>query len=265
MLCLRLVVVNNHVPIVDPMRALAAQPRHGLDRLVGEVDLDDVGVHPRFDLVANQTRRHRIDVSCDRDRAPLADGDDDTRVLRHAARRQRLERGTLLGDSRFVAPMKTLIDDALDEAHVRVDAREITTAAQQERLHESALEQMMGLLDHAILVRFPGLDARRLKAMMNHDVGKPPRQRAPPVFASSCVAAERLSCRMRSGTPPSAPQRALEALHERLEGLRERELDEPPPAVGEHELEEQVHEHRPGDGNAKLRRVREVQRRHASR
>ena len=129
--------------------------------------------------------------------------DDHARVLGHTARRQRPERGALFSEPRFMALMKRVIDDAPDKCHVGFDARKVTAPPHEERLQERALEQVVRLLGDTILVGLTGSDARRLKAVVLHDLGEPPRQR-PPVFASSCVAADRLSCLTRSGTPPSA-------------------------------------------------------------
>ncbi len=59
--------------------------------------------------------------------------------------------------------------------------------------------------------------------------------------------------------PAQLPQRALEPIHERFEGLAERQAYPAPPAEAQNELEQQVIERLAGDPHPELRAVREVE------
>jgi len=48
----------DHVPVVDAVLPLAAQPLHRLHALLGVPHLDRLGADPRLDLLADQSRRH---------------------------------------------------------------------------------------------------------------------------------------------------------------------------------------------------------------
>ena len=63
---------------------------------------------------------------------------------------------------------------------------------------------------------------------------------------------------------PERPEGALQSGHQRLEGLAERQRGPGPPAVAQHEIEQQMRERDAGDRHAQVRRVREVDRRLAA-
>jgi hypothetical protein len=59
----------DHVPVVDPAAAAAAQPGQLLHHLLGVVDLDPLSEEPALDPLADQPGRHRVGVAPDVDRA----------------------------------------------------------------------------------------------------------------------------------------------------------------------------------------------------
>lgn len=91
------------------------------------------------------------------DGRPAPHLDEDARVLRKAGRRQRGEVRALLDDLRGAPGVEVALDDARDELHVRSDGREVAAPSEAERLVERALEDVVALLDDAVLVRFAGL------------------------------------------------------------------------------------------------------------
>ena len=217
-----------------------------------EEHLDDVGVQPHLDLVSDQPRRHRVDPLATWIGAPPPH--DGTRTVYSgtgadgSGRRWRRSSASALG-----APLvERLVDDRLDERHVRLDGREIAAAAQHERLRQRALEPIVRLLHHAILVRLTRLDARRAQPVVIEHRGEPLRQHAPAAVPQLVRRRREIVRAHHLRHSAERPQGALQPLDQRLERLAERQLRKPPAADAEHELEQQVRERLAGDGDAEL-------------
>ena len=75
-------------------------------------------------------------------------------------------KGSLLGQQRGRLAVVELVADGADEAHVRVDRREVAAAAEDQGLGEGGLEDVVGLLGDAVLVRLARLDAGRRRAVV---------------------------------------------------------------------------------------------------
>jgi hypothetical protein len=134
-----------------------------------------------------------------------------------------------------------------------------------QRLLQGRLEQIVRFLRDPVFMRLPGSDPRRAEAVVLGHLGEARRQRPPSRLLQLVGGRRQVVHAHPVGHPAKRPQRVLQPAEQRLERLAEGQLHEAPAAVGQHQLEEQVHEQRPGDRHPQLRRVREVDRRHLAR
>lgn len=149
------------------MFAAPLQARHDFHLVLAVPHFDGVGAEARLDPFADQAGRHRVDV-------PL-DGDGASRLHAHTQAAKRLQPpcGQHLQGFGFVVQY-LLSFGVATRAHlahkrlVRFPAREVATAAQQQRLLHRALEAMMALLAVAILVAGVGVDRLRFDLVVRH-------------------------------------------------------------------------------------------------
>jgi len=252
------------VPVVDPLLAPAPQPRHPLDELVRVVDFHHVRVLVDVHSMAHKTRRHRVGLAVDPDRAPLAHPHRVARVGRHPLRRQRPQVGALEGQLRLDLPVE-LGHHLLDEGGVGLHAREVAAASQHQGLGQRALQPVVALLHRPVLVRLPGADARRAQPVVRQHGREALIERASSALPE-LVGGRREIVRARHlGHAPECPEPVLESLDQGLVGLAVSELHVPPAAEAQHQLEEQVVEGFARDRHPERLRVREVELRLAPR
>jgi hypothetical protein len=252
----------DHVPIVDAVLALAAQPRHRLHPRSRVPYLDLVRSDPRFHPLANQPRRHRVRILLDLDRAPLAH----THLLPlprlQPLRRQTAQPPLLLG--KFLLPPRVPSrHQRQHELPVGRAALEIPTATHQQRLLQFFLETPMPLFAIAVLVT-----AGRVGRLGSHSVM--PQQRlvlsrillhAPLVVHRQRHAVRAVSLRRSA----RRPQRVLQPHAQARETLRVAQAHVLPVRVRQHEMIDQMRKRLPLDGHSKARHVREVRRAHSTR
>ena len=218
-----------------------------------------------LDRVTDQSRRHRVDPAANPDRAPLPHHAPERRVLRDPRRRQPLQIRTLLGQPPRCPRIPRLVDDRTREPQIRRLVGEVPVAPQQQRLLEGRLRPEVRLLRDAVLVRLPRLDPRRAQPVVVQHFPEPHRQ-------LTTAAAPQLVRRRRQVVVTKhrrhrsqRPQRALQARHQRLERLAQRQRHIRPPAVAQHTLEQQVRERHAPQRHPKVARVAEVERRFPAR
>jgi hypothetical protein len=64
------------------------------------------------------------------------------------------------GELRVARPVEVALDDVPDEVDVGVDGQEVSAAPQTQRLVDRGLQDVVSLLDDAVLVGLPWLDPR---------------------------------------------------------------------------------------------------------
>ena len=148
------------VPVVDLVVAVAADARHRGRRLgaVAVVDLDELGILSDLHLAGDETRGDRVDAASEVDRAPLPHRRGVRRVLGQPRVRERQQVLSLLRKQRRGLAVVDPAADFLDERHVRLHRREVAAPSQDELLAQRRLEDVVGLLGDAVLVRLPRLD-----------------------------------------------------------------------------------------------------------
>src|SRR5690606_24837033 len=115
-------------------------------------------VQSDFDAVTDQARRHRVGSAADPDRAPAADRRCLDRVARHRLERQRPKLRPLFRESLGDVPIVAVLERLLNEALVVLDAGEVATASQDQRLPDQLLSPTVTLLDRAVFVRLTDVD-----------------------------------------------------------------------------------------------------------
>jgi hypothetical protein len=245
------------MPVVDPMVRRPAQPLHRLDPLIRVPHLDRLSPDPRFHLLADQPRRHRIGVLLHLDRAPL--------IHPHRLPLQRLQTPLRQGTQAPLFHAKRLPSfhvpprhQSTDELPVLLSTREIAAAAEQQFLVERLFEAAMALLAVAVLVAAGRIGRLGHQIVMTHQglVGSRVllgvalvvnRQRHPVGAMTGWYAAE-------------FPQSVLQTLAEAGETLGEAQRRMLPVRVGQHEVVDHVRERLTRDRHAQRRHVGEVRR-----
>jgi hypothetical protein len=157
----------DHVPVVDAMLVLAAQPLHTLHQLPGVADLDQVHADARLDHFAPQPRRHRVGVVLDADGAAPADAHPLALERLQAPRRQRPHLSHLLGH--LGGPRQVPCrGQAAQPLFILLTAGEVAAAAQQQGLLHRRLEMPMRRLRIAVLMRAGRIGRFRLLTVMRH-------------------------------------------------------------------------------------------------
>ena len=124
---------------------------HPLDRTALVVDLQVIGVLPDIHLHTYQPGRHRVRAVGYPDRTPFAHLRPVGNVLGHRRRRQRPKAAPLMLQLRPDQPV-ALVCHLPNERDVRFHRPEVPAAAQDQRLAQRALEPVVTLLGHAVLV-----------------------------------------------------------------------------------------------------------------
>jgi hypothetical protein len=168
------------VAVVDAMLVALAQPRHRLHDLAPVPDLDDIGVHARFDRVAHQLRRHRVGAVRDANGAPPAYDRVIGRVAGNRGGGQGAERRPLLGQTGGHGPVAPVRDHLLDEGLVRGDGREVGMPSHQERLRDQRLQPAMRLLGDAVFVGLARRDPTGAHPVVLEHGAEPRREVTPP-------------------------------------------------------------------------------------
>ena len=242
------------MPIIDVVLVAAAQTRLHFLLPLAVPHLDRVGRHPYLHVLADQPRRHRVDVPFDADRAARlhAHLHDAERLL--STRRQRMQVLAFVDEllrSRLVPSRAHIVQ----KGHIGFLAGKVVTATQEQRLLHRLLEAIVTLLSIAVLVTLAGVDRLRLHSVVRH-------QRLVP--ACELLGARILHRQahtvgaMLNRYTAQGPHRILEARAETLEALGETERDVLPVRVGQDEVIHQMRERLALDGHAQLRHVREV-------
>jgi len=176
--------------------------------------------------MSSQPRRNRVGLVREPDRAPLVDLQLVGRVGRESPDRQGLEVSAFFVDLALRSSVEP-IHSLLDERLVVGDRAEVSTTTDHQRLSQCALEAAVGLLRDAVFV--------------------------------GVVAADHFRCSAQT------PQRALDAIHQRLIGLTGCQTHPSPTTEREHELEQKVREDCASDRHAELGGVGEVDLRFSAR
>ncbi len=244
------------VPIVDGVLAGPRQPRHALD--------DDARVPHRHLLQADhdvhlptdQAAGDRIRVPQDVDRAPRPDGNvGQPPVVCQPARRERTQRGHFFGEPLLPVRVPRGYQFS-EEPLVLLPAGEVAAATHPQGLVHPFLEVPVRRLRVAILVRLADVDPLPLQAIVRQEVAIPLAELP---FVGEVV--------HRRGETVAAvplryssqfPERVLQALAQRLEGLRRTECDRLPVRVGQREVIRQMGERLAGEGHPQAVHVREI-------
>lgn len=162
----------DHVPVVDPMLALAMQTRQTFGASLGVPDLDVLSENAGRHLLADQPTWHTVGIHLDDNRARTAD-----------RRRDRVVEGDRLrgqGTKGFAFFLKTfrstgvlLLEHLIDKRLVSFSVGEVATATEQERLVDRFLEVSVQALAIAVLVRTSRVRLRRLDMIMEHQPTEP--------------------------------------------------------------------------------------------
>ena len=187
------------------------------------------------------------------------------RVAGNRGRGEGAQRRPLLGQPRRRGPVAPVRDDLLDEGLVRGEVVEGGMAPHEQRLRDQRLQAAMGLLGDAIFMRAARRDPAGAHPVVLEHRAKARRQIAPTTRFQLVRRGRQIVAAQHRRDPAERPQRALHAGHERLEGLAERDRHPRPVAVAEDELKEQVRQRLAGDRHAQVGRVREIDRRLATR
>ena len=245
----------DHVPVVDPVLAPTAQPRHPLHDLLRVPHFHVLGVQTHLDPLADQSARHRVRVPLDVDRAARVHRHHDAPRRLEPTRRQRPQVFHLQGLLRIAVGVE-LSEQIAEVVLVRFAAGEVATGAEHQLLIERPFEAVVALFDVAVLVAVPGLDRLPFEAVV--------REQRP---IALCELRTRRARRDRGresvgavneGHAAEFRQRVLQPVGERLEGLGEAHRAGLPVRVGEHEVVDQVLERPAVDGHPQVRHVREV-------
>ncbi|HEY2418879.1 MAG TPA: hypothetical protein VGH84_13230 [Steroidobacteraceae bacterium] len=175
----------DHMPIIDPVLALATQSLHRLHERARVPHLDRVRTDPRFHLLAKQARRHRVGVLLHLNRAALADAHPLPLDRLQALRRQRLQHRFLLGELLLPPPIPSR-HHRQHEVPVLLATRKIAAATQQQRLVQLLLETPMRLLAVAVLVT-----TRRVRRLGHQPVMQQQGQVVPRIRVRAALVVDR--------------------------------------------------------------------------
>jgi hypothetical protein len=247
----------DHVPIVDAVFGLAAQPLHRLHQRTRVPHLDDFGTDPRFHPLSPQPCRHRIDVLLHLDGAALAHPRPLTFQRLQPPGRQRPQLGLLR--CKRLDPVG--IPPILHGAHqppVFLATCEVAATTQQELLFQRFLEAAMPLFAIAILVA-----ARRIGRLGRHAIVTHQGLVASGVLLRVTVLMNRQRHAIRSMPfryPAQFPQSVLQPFAQAGKALRETQRHVLPVRARQDEVVKHVRKGFALDGHAQAVQVREVRR-----
>jgi hypothetical protein len=223
----------DHVPVIDVVLIPAAQARRRQLQLFRVPDFD--GLHPEshFHPFADQTRRHRIGVVLHPQGTALADLDLVTNHTLHTPDGQRLEPGSLFGQTPLPSGVATILD-AAQPSFVLGPAGEVPAATQEQRLLHRFLEAPVGLLAIPILVSAGRVGRLGLDPVVAHE--RPVVLRELFRMAVLVHGQTHAVIAMPLGRRSQGPQGVLQALAETGEALRKAHRDVFPVRVGQHEV-----------------------------
>jgi len=158
---------GNDVPVVDPMLVPAPQARHPLHHFLGIPDLDGLHTNPCLNLLADQTRRHRVGVVFHADGAPPPHTHALPLQAVEPACRQRPQACHFVGDLRRPARIPLPLHGQ-HQLPIVVPAGEIAAATQQQGLRHRLLEMPMRRLHIPILMPAGGVGGLGLHTVMPH-------------------------------------------------------------------------------------------------
>ncbi len=237
------------MPVVDAMLVPATQPRQMLDPLLRIPHFEMLHEEPDLDPLTDQPAGHGVAVAVDVNQAAAIHASQHALASLQASARQRLEPGSLLGES-LPPPGIELHQQLPQERCVVLSRGEVPAATQHQRLIECGLETPVPLLDVAVLVRMVRLDLLAAHSIV--------RQQRLVTLRELLLLGEVVdrgthaigAMALRHTT--QFGKRVLQALAQRLETLREADRRRLPVRVGEHEVVEQVMEALPLDRDAQV-------------
>jgi hypothetical protein len=243
------------VAIVDAVLLLAAQPLHRLHQRPRVPDLDLLCPDAYLHRLADQTRRHRIGVVLDPDRAAPAHSYPLALHRFQPARRQRPQ--LLQFHSQLFPPAAVAAAlHVAQELPIGLPAGEVAMAPQQQRLFDRLLEAAVPLLAVPVLVT-----ARRVGRLGFEPVMGQQRPVLRRVLLSAALVMD--GQRHAVGAVPlrhsaQFPQGVLQPLAQAGEALGDAHADVFPVGVGQHEVIDQVGKRLPLNGHSQAIHVREV-------
>ena len=227
----------DHVPVVDVVLVLAAQPLQPQHHLLRVPHLDLVHADPRLDFLADQPRRHRVGVVLDADGAQAADPDAQP-LQRLQPRRRQPPHARQLGDRprrpADVAGRHQFAQPLL----VGSPAGEVPAAPQAQRLVHGLLEVPVRRLGVPVLVA-----ARRVGRLRRHAVMRHERLVVGRELLRVAVVVDGQRHPVRSVPPrhgPQRPHRVLPAGAQAGETLGEAHRHVLPVGVRQHKVIDQV-------------------------
>ena len=131
---------------------------------------------------------------------------------------------------------------------------------QQQRLLDGRFRPEVRLLRDAVLVRLPRLDPRRAQPVVVQHLPEPHRQLTTAAAPQLVRRRRQVVVTKHRRNRTQRPHRALQARHQRLERLAQRQRHIRPPAVAQHPLEQQVRERDVPQRHPQVARVAEVER-----
>ncbi len=245
----------DHVPVIDAMFRLAAQPLHRLHQGPVVPHLNHLGADACFEPRADQPRRYRVDVFLYLNGAPLPHT--------HPLAFQRFQ--PLPGQDAHLGLLllKPLAAAQIAPRHqgpqefpVLRPGGEIATATQQQLLLQCFLEAAMALLAIAVLMAAGGVGR-----LGRHVVVPQQRLIVGGVLLGIAVLVHRQRHAVRAmplGNAAEAPQGVLQPFAQAGETLGEAEGHVLPVRVGQHEVVQQVRKRLAGEGDLQPIHVGEV-------
>jgi hypothetical protein len=243
------------VPVIDAVLATAPQSRQILDPLLGVPHLDPLGIHPRFDPLADQPTGYRVGVALDVDGAAAIHPHTQPFARLQPPSRQRPQQRHLLGQPHLPVGVE-LLEQLPQEVLVGRAALEVAAAPQQQGLLQSPLELAVTLLHIAVLVGLSGLDRLPLQLVVSQQgliavvEGRP--------FCPRWDGGRQPVGAVQQRHATQLPQGVLQAVAEALVALREADRARLPIRVGQHEVVDQVVKGKAGDGHVQVGAMGEV-------
>ncbi len=167
-----------------------------------DVQFKRFGPHAHDQGLADQARGHRIGVVEHANGAEAGNRDRQLATEMQRGGGQRVQR-VQLGCPAQLAGLVALAGQLLEQGHVAGAVGKVAAAPRPERLVDGLLEAVVGLLDIAVLMGLAGVVGRRGHAVVGHQGQVAVVQWRWPSGSSGRTAAERLSVRWFSGTPPT--------------------------------------------------------------
>ena len=243
------------VPIVDGVLVASHQPWQGVHATSRVPDFHAVRVQPGFDLLANQPAVHRVRVTMDVNQASRVHTHRQTQAALQALVGKRPEQRQLFGVT-LAASCVALVQQFAQERQVILAAGEVPTATQQQGLIHRSLEVTVRRLRVAVLVRLTHIDPLARHTVMVQQ-GLIPSPKLALLGEVVDRRAETVTP-MPSGHSSQFPEGVLQAVRQRLEGLRRTQRHRFPVRIREHEMIRQVLESLADDRDSQRVHLREV-------